>query len=442
MALKDRFSQVTNKIKENLTTSSESVPPFLGSSTAHYASEPDIFGETIKTPHGEMKASRKIYRNLPQVNASIELFTDMVMGRNLTIETEDPEAEYYFNNYILPKLKPALREAVENYCITGNGYIEILRNPSSGKPVNFVPIPESEKMYIDYNQNFQPTKYILKNKLRKGEGVTVRYYPNKTSKKHIKGDVFDTDDIIHLKNGVSKIPVYGRSDIASAYDDYQIYDELQRDLAVISRWKSIAKHILTIKNIDDSPLTKEEKEDFDKAIKESDDNENIITNKAVEKTDLGYNGKHEDIQKHIKEINKRITSTIIPSFYMHGDVTNYAVAEDQKSGLYLRIQSKRDSFIDKINKVLREIASFEGYTDSEPELNFGEFDFPTKKEKIKNIATAWKNGGCRLQDYQKVLGIEPDPDFGDAYKWELTQEQQQEVELPDDIEQALKKTEG
>lgn len=438
MALKESVKQIPSKIRNAVTGEALSLDSFRGSTHVPFTEEPDIFGERLKTPHGEMEASKTIYRNLVQINASIELFTDMIMGRELTIETEDSQGEHYFKNYVLPKLKPALREAVENYCITGNGYIEILRNPATGKPVNFIPIPESEKVYIDYDNNFQPTKYILKNKLNNTKTHTIRYFQDRNSKKRIRGDAFNPEDIIHLKNGISRIPVYGRSDIASAYDDYQIYDELQRDLAVISRWKSIAKHILTVKNINGEPLSKDQKEAFEEAISNSDDNENIITNKAIEKTELGYQGRHENIQDHIKQINKRITSSIIPSFYLHGDVTNYAVAEDQKSALYLRVQSKRDSFKHQIDKVLREIAEKEGYQ-KDVTLKFGEFDFPTKKEKIENRIKGFQVGGVKLNELRDILNLEPDEELGDAYKPELTPQEQQQLEKELDLEKLLKK---
>ncbi len=433
MSLREKLSNSISTAKEKL--SKETLPSFIGSSVGNYADMPDIFGERIKSPHQEMKATREIYRNLPQVTASVEMFTDMMMGNKVTIKTSDPQGEHYFNHHILPKLKPALREAIENYIITGNGYIEVVRHPATGKPVNFIPIPESERMYIDYGVDYKPTKYILQNMLAT-KGHTINYYPDRKSRKHIRGDVFKPEEILHFKNGVSKIPVYGRSDFASAYDDYKIYEELQRDLAVISRWKSIAKHILTIKNVDGEPITKDEKDAFDEAMATSEDNENIITNKAVEKTDLGYNGKHENIQEHIKEINRRITSTIVPSFYLHGDVTNYAVANDQKSALYLRVQSKRDSWIHQVESVLDEIAYYEGYS-RDVELVFGEFDFPTKKEKIRDYAEAWKNGGICLRDYQEILGIEPDEEFGDAYKWELQPEQKPEVELSEELKRKV-----
>ena len=83
----------------------------------------DIFNDKTLTPHEEMRQTEQAYRMNTYIVRGVEYLTNVLLGREMWFESDDKETEIYFNDFVLPRFKPAFREGVENFVKQGNGYI-------------------------------------------------------------------------------------------------------------------------------------------------------------------------------------------------------------------------------------------------------------------------------------------------------------------------------
>jgi len=382
----------------------------------------DLFNDRILTPHEEMRQCEVLYRSNAYIPTSVELFTDAVLGREVKIKSKDVRTRLFFQNYIMPRLLAPLREGVEQMSYKGNGYIEILRGMNTNMPLNFTGMPRPEDVYIISKPGEVPTEYVIKYKSTVGMKGLKSYSINYLGQKieTIRGIGIPSENIIHLKYGISHIPEYGRSSLASAVSDGKIVREMERDLAVISRFKAIAKWIINVRNIDQTAISAEEIEEIEKYFADIQDFENpIVGNKDVTVTDMAYGGKHENLDPMLTYFTKKITSSMAPSFYILGDITNYAVAQEQKNIFFLRVQAVRDQVAKAINPVLKEIAQSRNLS-LDVEINFGEFDFPTRELLEKEVQDKFRSGLITLNEARQALGYKKLEDsIGDAFNFEL-----------------------
>lgn len=377
--------------------------------------------ERPRNPHYEMKEAMYIFMTNPEISTATDLFSNSIIGNNLEIVTDNPEMKRYMELNVIPKLKPALREAIESMVITGNGYIEILRGINSDKPLKFKHIPHPQNMYIDFDKEFNPTKYVLGIQGFQGESHSVRYVS--AGRISVQGVAFETKDIIHLKKGQSFLPVYGRSNLCSCIAEAKVLREIMNNEAIIARYKSINRKIVRFLD-EKTGISNEELQRLGEEMRNLPLSANFLTNKDVDVKDMSYAGQHVDYQPTMRWFSRRMSSTLAPAFYTHGEVTNYAVAKEQKNAYYLQIGAIRDYLKEPINKILREIGKIE-YNDEDVEIEFGDFDFPTREDEFKEIIEKWKAGLMKLKHVQEKLGLEVDEEIGDAYFYELTSEQQQ-----------------
>lgn len=394
-----------------------------------------IYNKAFRTPHNEFRECEKIYRWHPSIVAGVELFTDSILGDELSVETDDPEGKHFFENHVIPKLKPALRQAIETMLYGGNGYIEIARSPR-GEPLKFNAIARHERVYIDYDGRYNPTKYVLQIPHANKENFPSHHVNYLAGRREIHGVDFEPNNIIHLKSGVSSIPIYGRSGLASAIDTGKILRELERDMAVIARYKSVGKKIITMKNPDGTTISDQEKKKAQEAIKNAQDFENITINKDAEIKDLEYGGEFHDMQPALDYLGRKLTRVLVPGFYMHGDVTRYAIAKEQKASFDMRVGAKRDIIRSDVDSIFKEIAEFRGY-DTDVTVSFGEYSVPTRDD----LRDDWKAGYMTLNEIREAIGLEPDEELGDLYSMEFKDLLTPEQQMQDGLE-ALRKEVG
>ena len=431
--LKQALSGKQNNTNKELSGTDQMARQLVGGTFSLRNSEflSDVYNESKLTPHREMEKAETMRREHGFVQSEVELMTDAIMGRELSIEVADGkgDAKAYFQTKVLPKLKLPLREAVENLVVTGNGYVETVRqggNPS-GKILNFESIANSQDVYIDYTNLNQPDAYIQEMRRGEHQSYEVPYANQSNGVRSVTGIKYEPEEVIHLKMGTSHVPVYGRSGLASAINDGKILAEMKRDMAVISRYKSIPRFIVQIMNSDDTTVTDDEMGKVEGKFENADDFENIfLANKEIELKDMSYEVDAPSLNAIVQELKSNITASV-PDFWMSGDVTNYAVAQEQKNVFYLRIMAIRDMVKPAINEKLEEIAKQRGYGDAEPEVVFGEFDFPTRKEKIEEARQLWNDGIITLNEARERIGLEPIPEsdeggIGDAFSFEVKSE--------------------
>ncbi len=381
----------------------------------------DLYNEELLTPHAEMREAERMYRSHTYVAAGVNLMTNAILGSDVSVEAEDDRSAQIGSRFIEDNLG-SIREAVENMVKTGNGYCEIAR--ASGEPVKLIPMPRPEAMYIVWGEGFKPLYYVYELGYEAAkhhpDASEHTVYSGMGRSKKVKGIRYEPTEILHLKIGVSHVPVYGRSGLCSAVNDSKVLRELERDIAAIARYKVIAKKILNVKDPDGLPVSSEERNAFESYLKSIGDDENIITGgKEIEVQDLSYSGQHYNPIEFIEYIKRKLTATLGPSFYLHGDETTYAVAEAQKQSYYLEIGAIRNQIRQPLNKLLSEKLTVMGFSDDKVDIVFGEFDFPTRKERLQETQKLFQTGLITLNEAREYLELEPVETIGDAFSFEL-----------------------
>lgn len=379
----------------------------------------DIYNDDKLTPHKEQKEVAKMMRTNPYIYNRVTVEADSIIGKGIGFKTDDPKTQQFFERQIKPKMKNAIREQAENYAGKGNGYVEVIRD-GKDVPINFEPIARSEKMYIDFSQGWTVEGYVLQMPRKHSEdSYTVPYTGRST--RTIHGVRFEENEIIHAKKGVSQLPPYGRSGLASAIDDYKVNREATRSKAMAAKFKTAAKKIIEVSTGDGSPANENETKDVRNKLEGSSDAENVLLgNKRVEIKDLDYNIPQLNLEQMLESTEKAMTQGM-PSYASHGDVTNYAVAKEEGKLWYLRIQAEREDLKEAWNPVLQEIAEARGL-DPEVELEFGAFDFPTRDQEVEEGQKMFKAGIATLNEAREKAGLKPlddEEEIGDGFKWEL-----------------------
>ena len=373
----------------------------------------DIFKDRVLTPHEEMKEARRLYNRNAWVTSAVLTLKDMIVGDEITVETQDPALKQFMDSWMKNSgFKSAIAEVIEHALVTGNGYIEKIRS-KSGKIVKVFPVPQPEYIYIDVDETMQTKGYIQEypSKLKVWDTFTINYGGKMTT---ISGKYIPADKLVHVKFGMADIPFYGRSPVASVINDGRILLEIERSMAVFSRFKATPKKLISFPDANDTDVEK-----FQKYWKQMDDTENLITNLKPEVYDLSYTGATADMSNIVEYLKRKMTIALAPEYLIHGEDTNRATAKEQRIMTILRIQSIREQLAQPINKLLKEVAIQYGF-EADVEIKFGSFDFDTQDEKIQKATNLYNSGIITLDEARKLAGFEPlNNEIGDSFKWEL-----------------------
>jgi len=398
----------------------------------------DIYGDYILTPHEEMWECEKMSRENAFIQTAVEILKDILIGNELTVEAEDDD-EYtkdFYDEWIQKSgYKLALAEAIENFIKLGNGYIEILPGLKTGIPRKAIPIPRAWKIWIipDEQGNLHYYEEVPKT-YRGKEAETVKVNYEGYGRYRTIRAVEYKNPIQHFKWGISHIPHYGRSPLASAISDNKILREIERAMAVVARYKAIPRKLISINNADGMGISQKEIDNIIEYWNNLSDLENpVIGGKKIDLLDLSYAGQELNYDPMISYLKKKITSVLAPQFYVHGDTTTYAVALEQKNLFYLTVMARRQMIEQPINDLFEEIrikhnslpVELRG-KDWQPLkkawVKFGEFDFETKEEERAMALNLWNSGLITLDEARQKFELPPigDEQGGNAFKWDIT----------------------
>lgn len=389
----------------------------------------DIYSEEVLTPHEEMRAGFRMMHNDPDVASAIGTRTDTIIGDRLSVETDDDDTKEYFEEEVMPKLRRPLRNAIRDMSMTGNGYIEVLRGKNTGVPMDFEEMQRPHKVYIDFEDGtFNIDKYVIQQRgLDSGESFDVRYYNGR--RKTVRGFPMDKENIVHLREGSGVIPKYGRSDFLSAVDSYKIRRELLRSQAVISRQKSIPRKLISV-NAGDTPegvdvpnsgsSTKKRKQ-IEAKISSMGDYENpVFYNTEIDVKDFDYDPQVGENQEVLRQLGKQVTAAM-PDFITNPEGTNRATSKEEKQQFHLSMQSVRGNIKDAVNPVLKEIAENNGYA-TDVSLKFGDYDFPTREEKLENAAQLFQDNVITRNEARDMIDMESVEDEYDGFLDDVTEQ--------------------
>jgi len=387
----------------------------------------DIYGNEVETPHEEYEETMKMEHTDPNISASLRTRTDVIIGRDLSVESDSEDAQQFFEEEVLPNLREPLRNAIYHMSLTGMGYLEVIRD-GSGDPTGFEEIVRPHEVYLQFGNGFNIDGYILESMgAQDGNQYDVKYHKGRT--KTVRGKKFEPDQIINLKEGSHVVPKYGRSPYASAIDDSKIRRELMSSQAVIAKQKTIPRKGFVVNEEEgggfEEPVQtagENEKDDIENKLNSMGTYENLVLyNRDVDTFDFSYDNNLEGIQNVTTELERGINASL-PGFITHPQDSNDATAKQEKPLFYLRVGAVRESIASRVNPVLQEIAEANGYSD-DVKIDFGEFDFPTEQERKERAVDQWRKGVITLNEAREELGFEEVDDEmeadGDVFRWDV-----------------------
>ena len=372
----------------------------------------DIFTRKRRTIHEEMELCKEAYRENSLVHTSVETMTDLIKGDGFFIDTKNELLKRQLENkgFLQSGYSEAADVAVREAVITGNGYIEAIRD-EKGNIRKFLPFVNSEDIFIDYNyESGKITRYVQRTYLQptqaKKKPVSIRTpYGIET----VIGNIISPENIIHIKLGNAAWGVYGRSDIVSILDDLRILETIERSIAVIAKYKAIPKKALMIeKREGETPLNEKELIMLAEFLRNQSDYENPILNRKLEALDLSSGGSEIRMEGYIDYLKRKITISMAPEFLIHGQEVNRATSREQKQTYFLRIASKRAMIEPTLTKAL--ISYVMGLNNKlligEFKFKFGEFDVILPEEKEQRVQERWQKGLITLKEARQLLGLE------------------------------------
>lgn len=367
----------------------------------------DIYEEKTLTPHQEMVECRRMYQTNSHIVTGVETLKEIIIGDKLSVETNNDQTREFFEQFFEDSgFMDAFHEAVENFIITGNGYMEKRGSVNNqNKIMAFSSVPMSELIYKDL-QKGKLKRYILEypysSQQKDMNYFTINYLGRHKS---VRGREIPPSKLIHLKYGAGAYSEYGRSPLASSVNDGKVLREIEKSYALIARYKAIPKKIINLKNPDGTAVSDEDRTNFINNMSNLNDFENPITGKEVVMQDLSYGGKEVNLQPIIDYLKNKQSLPLAPSFYITGEETNYAVAHDQKNIFFLKVRYLRRLIKEAINPLLEQIAR-QNNLDPQVSLKFGEFSFEDEKEKENRVINKYKSGIISFEEAREELGLE------------------------------------
>lgn len=430
--------------KEETNISKESLQDLFNNTSGGVGSGfiSDIYNEELQTPHNEMEAIREMQMMNAFVENAVSTIAELMLGKYQRIDCENEEQKKLLQKVVEKmNLLETMRINAKDFIAFGNFYAEKLKGKTTGKTRKFQAIAHPERMWRNIQDN-KLQSYILQIPRSQYSGdEDLNYYSvgyGDYNKQSVAGVRYNKDEIIDGRMGQGDYKWYGRSPLASAISDHKILKEIERSMAIFSRFKSVPKKLISARGSDGEPLPTTTYQNLIRDWQQISDFENFVTNgKQFEVQDLDYSGNQVSFQEMLDYLKRKITSVLGPEFYFHGENTNYAVSNSQKTTFFLKIQSWREQFLEPFNEVLKEISLEHNYGGN-PTFELGPFDFETDEEKKKKALDSFQAGLITIDEARRMMGIEEaeDPEVGRAYKWDV-QDQQPMQPLQQKLEDML-----
>ena len=444
MALPDNISNTSEKTRENSsfdTVTGEKAQPvdqvtesalqqLLSGSNVKGVNNgfiQDIYTEEEQTPHNEMQQTRQMMLQNAYMNTAVDTVSDLMLGKYQKVVSSDEATEEFFNERFLDRanVREALAESAADFIAYGNFYVERLRNRFNNKTKRYETVAHPERMWKVIDDD-KVDSFILEVPRQKATKDLDRYTVSygRYKQRSVYGVKFDTSEIFSGRMGQGDFRFYGRSPLASAMSDAKILREVERSMAVFSRFKSVPKKLVSVMDNQETPLTPKGFDSFVRDWNSLGDMENMIVNgRKFDVEDMDYAGNQVDFSHMTDYFKRKITSTLIPEYYLHGENTTHAVSNSQESTFMLRMKSWRNQFLDAWNQELKRVAKNNGLS-TDVELELGPFNVETDQEKREKALKSYNAGMITVNEARKLMGLDPAEDemIGQSYKWELQEQ--------------------
>lgn len=429
----------SNRLKERTSV--------VGSYSTH---EKDIFRDKYWYPHEEMEECVNMYNRHSLTQSALNTMKDFIKGGDVVVKSFDERSRKAVQEYLDNlDIDIWLDEAIENTIKTGNGYAEMdFEDKDWTIPAEIYCIPDSSRIYINCDmyglpkeekrvitgENGEPTFIKARNKeeyyiqrvdsayrIPQAQFYDISYnFGDFWKHFQIYGIPIHKDKIIHFKLNIGDTGVYGRSQLASSLDDYEILKQIERSIAIIAKYKAVPRDIIMYGD-KDNPATDQELDDFIIYLESLEKDESAIVNKPIKREPLSYAGQDINLGYMIDHVKKKIIAGLAPDFMMGlgGDAAR-ADAQITLISYILSIYSKRKLFLKPVQRrIVNPFIKKHGLQHCW--IEFGELDFETKSEKVNRVGSLWTQNILTLNETRVELGYTK-VDDGDKYYTEWQQD--------------------
>ncbi len=396
----------------------------------------DMYNETTLTIHQEKAKCKKAVKDNTYLQKGLQEIINVIFGDKPRIESQNEVLKNYakkwnrFSNYI-KEVKQGCTQAVA----TGDGYVRKIKGDKGS--FRYQNIENAEDIYIDWDfEENRPKRYIERVYYQEArtKGIKAPEYKNYTLQtplgtETIRGIEYSPDEIMHIKFGENVWGIYGRGAPASALDDIDILNQMERSAAIIARYKAVPKKMIfpdTTNNdevMDDKAVQK-----IKKVLQEMRDYESPVVGAKFASLNLTDGGQALDLTPYFDYFKRKVSIVMSPEFIVHGELVNRSTGVEQKQMFYLDVCSIRSDFENTIQDNLTEglnasIKILENQGVQVPKavywFEFGDYDVELREDKNSRLMNEWLNGVICLNEYRKTMGYPEDEEYGIAYRWEI-----------------------
>lgn len=434
MSIKQRLKATTQSVLSSSSETLSASQQFQNARSGNFslkASEfiSDILDDTKNTPHDEMRDTYRMISNDIQVSQSLTKKALLVMGRQLTVESDDDETIEHFEQEVIPEFRQPFLVAARNALGAGNGHVEVKRGEQTGVPMGFEEMSRPHKVYNVYAEDSMDVVGYIQESFRSNTGQKFQVLVSDRNKRTVRGQPFEKDDIIHLRVGSSAMPGYGRSDFQSGLDDYKISREMKRSQGIIARHKMNPRKAFVFNEDSDNGGGIDEPGDTSQDTIRR-ERENKLSNLGEEENpvyhdleldviDYSYDPNIGENQEVLEKLSRDLTSPV-PQFLTHASDSNRSTSRESMNVTQMELASIRERWRSQIDPIFQEIAEAHGL-DEDVSVKFGEFNFPTRDEKTTETLQMWTSGVLTLGQTVNRLPFEVEvkEEFEDKYEFEL-----------------------
>lgn len=393
------------------------------------------FGKTdkneVRTPHYEIDKCLEMFEDSPLIASGIEqmmlwLFPNEHLKFSSEKERDAEKAEEFFAN--IKGITDEVRQILQTNLICGNAPVDIRFNKKKELDY-FTAYNDMSRIYVnpDFVSKSKDPKYIFqvaqgtKFFIFRGEKRTpnfyqVRYIQNyQWSMKSIYGIPIYEDELIIYQSGWSRDSIYGRSQLASAIDAFNIYTEILNSWDTIAKTRQLNQKILTLADSLDNPVQLD-KEKIDKILEQLEESDKSyvffdIPLKLLQQ-DINVSGGYDTMDRVFDIVRRMMTTSLLPNHLTPwSDSATTQGSESAMPPFMSRLKAKQNEFKNWFNENILSYVIEELDLDESTSLVIDEPKVLSDDGYIRTIETLMRSEILTQEEGKKLmvhLGIIPE----------------------------------
>lgn len=351
-----------------------------------------------RTPHYEMNKCLTMYEQENIINSGVnQLALFIIPNEKLKVYSKNKQIEKDLQKWHDERL--SLIEEVRNFFITrmvaGNSYIEKKKvNSKNGQLLNyFYSINDASRIFVNPNATTKNEWFVYqlpmniksftwRGKVRTPGFHTVPYIKGTNYMfERVYGFTFSSDELIHWKTGWSRDNLYGRSQLASGIDDYNLMSEIMNSWDTIAKTRQLDRILYTIDDPEGiyNDVDQEKLDELAIKLEDSDKSFTLLNFplKLVSK-DISVSGKYDLMESVYDILRRKIMMSLLPSYLTPWNESGTTQgAEASMPPFQARVKALQNELINFLNEEVlkpleKEMTGHDNTTENETTYIFDE----------------------------------------------------------------------